>query len=337
MRSSNIKAIANNQASGTAIIANTAASATVTAARNNTQPSNHQGSKRNPQPEEPARDRLKIRFPAHIVRAYLRDHGEQPKKEQPTERLAIRCSDHVVAMANAETRRQQQRMEEMRAIVDETLDCGMRCGLAEDVTPATMDADLATGVYNPTRDPAFLLATDEADEVSPTSQPPPQTCFGYLEAATDEQRELLQNAHLVLKPYPLYLFHRHLHEHRIKRRSFVHVCRDNDDLDDYLAWIHDPDSYYYHNQTGNESVKNRRPCYEDEWPYNDLEIKRQVQDWRDKAGDRAKRLEEVTERWKHIMRQRARERRRLLAQQKRERQEKNPARGRGGSPTTAKC
>ncbi|EAS31182.1 uncharacterized protein CIMG_06661 [Coccidioides immitis RS] len=284
---------------------------TTTKTRPNDQTSKEQASRRAPRIEKFSGESLKIRFPARIVRAYLRKQQRRQEREQPKEELKIRFSAHVVTLVNTkrrwreslmeaekiktETRWQEQRIEEWRAVIDETLICGEQCGLVSSLTVAMMEADLASGVYIPTRDPAYLIATGEDDAVSPTSQRPPTTYKGYMEFATEDQKEFLKRAPFVLEPFALYTLHRHLHEHRRARDSFLQVCRDENDLQEYSMWVNrmKPETFNAPIDSGE--------C-EGGW-------QRQVHGWRNNAHVRAKRLAERREGWKRIMKRRTQERR----------------------------
>lgn len=182
-----------------------------------------------------------------------------------------------------------------------------------------MAADIANRAYNPNRDPPFLIPADDTDEISPTIQPPHRPYIGCIEAATDDQKEILLNARHALHPYELYIFHRHIHDHRLKRRSFVHICRDEADLNPCLAWMNES----YNGRLGKKDITpptaSQRAL---EWPYGDPTFRRQLQDWRDKTGDRERHLEEVRASWKRLVKQRARERMKLLSLQRREKQRK---------------
>ncbi|EEP78932.1 predicted protein [Uncinocarpus reesii 1704] len=213
---------------------------------------------------------------------------------------------------------QKQRIEEQRAVIDETLACGTTCGLVESLDPSMMRTDLATGVYNPQRDPAYTLSPAEMNDksiiLSPRQRSPRQE-RGYMEVATEDQRAMFKAAWRGRDPFALYTFHRHLHEHQQARRSFLQVCRDEDEVRQYWKWVSKLDAHIPHEQPNiaNDEVDKR--CG---WPFNDHAIDRRVEAWRSRAADRATRLNEVRERWKNIMRERVEERRQLFSR-KRER------------------
>ncbi|PGH19697.1 hypothetical protein AJ80_03852 [Polytolypa hystricis UAMH7299] len=131
-------------------------------------------------------------------------------------------------------------VEELSATLNEALAC-TRCCIP--ITRAMLHADLESGIYSPHRDPAFRLPIDDTGPIPPfamalkTQKPgyftfARQTQINAFEATVAEETEQQGSSHEL----GLYAVHRHIYEHRLVRRSMVHLCRGAVDLESLRQW-----------------------------------------------------------------------------------------------------
>ncbi|KAL1958635.1 hypothetical protein VTO42DRAFT_3978 [Malbranchea cinnamomea] len=221
------------------------------------------------------------------------------------------------------------------------------------ITPAMLEADLANGTYDPNRTPAYDLPTSSVWEVdrSPTAAGLPQS-----RSCEERMHVQQQAAPTSASQLAMYAFHRHLHEHRYARRSFMTMCRDFVELREWQVWATKAelkpglsDDNGPHNDDGERAEQPRRVNVFFEIPgrhgfsdgYIDIDesnkkgktpvcnsspsltggfasdLKNQVRLWWNRAEHRRARVQDSEKQWEKIKKEREYERRQALRRQRR--------------------
>ncbi|GIJ85862.1 hypothetical protein Asppvi_004726 [Aspergillus pseudoviridinutans] len=137
--------------------------------------------------------------------------------------------------------------EQEMASASATLHC-TTCKLAQLPRPSLLTA-LATGLYNPRRDPPFLHPqTIEIDGVSPRTIPPEPQVPGYQRLMTPAQHESYSTALEELTEreagrgeesgalFARYMLDFHIHVHYLSRRGMLTLCRDVEEVHEMRRW-----------------------------------------------------------------------------------------------------
>ena len=165
-----------------------------------------------------------------------------------------------------------------------------------------MATDIASGAYDPTRDPPFITPEDGTYSVSPFDQSEAPMRPGYFLSAGRERIETFnkQCGSTLLK---LYALHRHIHHHQLVRRGFVKMCRDFSDVEEFRVW-------WWNMVLEDEDNGNIDALGDDwVWPANSESMERQMETWYNTWKARQLRVEQCRARWKIITEERDKQRR----------------------------
>lgn len=103
-----------------------------------------------------------------------------------------------------------------------------------------LQADLASGAYDPSRTPAYVPVSSpkhDDDDISPCDTvPSPSPLQNTANTSQEQGVSVQQGTETGDNSLLVYAFHRHMHEHKQMKRGFLTFCRDIDEVRDWQLW-----------------------------------------------------------------------------------------------------
>ena len=227
------------------------------------------------------------------------------------------------------------------------------------VSQNMLDADFVSDAYDPSRIPAYIpltTAPKHEDESIDPCHVPGRSPSKHEDGGRGQSVSVQQGFLAAEQPLSVYAFHRHVHEHRQYRRSFLTMCRSEDEVKRWQGWAGrmergkdevesvnrrnvkaieekddrnailetpPPDGYMDTGlliELGDENENENKNVDKQAWFARSTacELKNQVRLWWTQANSREQRLRESRAVWEQLKKQREKERQQLLWERRKE-------------------